>query len=94
MRSFVAAVSIRASREQVWPILTDIAAYPEWNPVIGRLEGEIVHGAHVQVYAKDPDQRRYSVLIEELAAPKKMVWRRGLPLGAFVSTRTFLLRAR
>jgi hypothetical protein len=92
MRSFLAAVSIRASKEQVWPILTDAAAYPEWNPIISKVEGKVESGGQLQVFPKDPYARQYGVVVEELAAPKKMVWKRGLPLGAFVSTRTFRLR--
>ena len=34
-----AQVDIQASPERVWQVLTDFAAYPEWNPFITRVQG-------------------------------------------------------
>jgi hypothetical protein len=43
-------IEINASAEKVWRVLTDFVAYPEWNPFIRRLEGEVSVGARLQVY--------------------------------------------
>jgi len=32
-------IEIEASAERVWQVLTDFAAYPEWNPFIRRVDG-------------------------------------------------------
>jgi hypothetical protein len=32
-------MEIEASAERVWQVLTDFAAYPEWNPFIRRVDG-------------------------------------------------------
>ena len=32
-------IDIHASRERVWEVLTDFAAYPEWNPFITQAHG-------------------------------------------------------
>lgn len=48
------SIEINASAEKVWKILTDFQAYPEWNPVIQRVEGELKLGAVLEVYAKPP----------------------------------------
>jgi hypothetical protein len=92
MRSFLVAVPIRASKEQIWPILTHAASYSEWNPVIERLEGQLAAGGQVEVFPKNIYENRYSVTVEELSAPKRMVWKRTLPFGGLVARRTFLLR--
>jgi hypothetical protein len=37
-------ISINASPQQVWQILTATADYPSWNPMISRLAGELREG--------------------------------------------------
>lgn len=37
-------IIINASAETVWNILTDLAAYPEWNPFIIKIEGTFQKG--------------------------------------------------
>ena len=39
-------ILIQASSERVWAVLTDFAAYPEWNPFIVSLEGKAEWGEH------------------------------------------------
>jgi hypothetical protein len=42
-------IEIHASAEDVWKILTDFGAYPEWNPFISSLEGDAAQGARLHV---------------------------------------------
>jgi uncharacterized protein YndB with AHSA1/START domain len=37
---FERSVQARASREQVWSILTNVADWPRWNPGVGRVQLE------------------------------------------------------
>jgi hypothetical protein len=92
MRSFSAAVAIRAPKERIWPILTDAESYPEWNPVVERVDGSIEPGAQLRVFTKADPKRGFPVVVEQFAPPNKMVWRGAFPLNALVGTRTFLLR--
>lgn len=41
-------VVIDAPPERVWRVLTDTAAYPQWNPVIVRLQGDLVLGRSIE----------------------------------------------
>ena len=41
-------ITINASREQVWEVLTNIDNYPSWNPVMKVLEGEILEGTKIR----------------------------------------------
>ena len=40
-----ASIEIQATPQQVWAVLTDTAAYPEWNPFIISSSGKIQAGA-------------------------------------------------
>lgn len=40
---------VDAPPARVWQVLTDTAAYPEWNPLVCRLEGELVVGNRLTV---------------------------------------------
>jgi hypothetical protein len=42
-------VDIDATPERVWQVLTDLAAYAEWNPFVTRAEGAFVVGARLSV---------------------------------------------
>lgn len=37
--SITATIDIDASPRAVWEVLTDFAAYPDWNPFVDRSEG-------------------------------------------------------
>ena len=47
-------VDIQATPARVWEVLSDLAAYPEWNPFIPRIDGEIRPGARLEVRIQPP----------------------------------------
>ncbi len=47
-------IEIAAPAEIVWRILTDLSAYPDWNPFLVRVDGEIVEGARLEVTFAPP----------------------------------------
>ena len=57
MRRIATAVDIDATALAVWGILTDFAAYPEWNPFIRRIEGEPRVGARLRVTIQPPGRK-------------------------------------
>ncbi len=42
-------IEINAGSDRVWAILTDFAAYPEWNPFIRFIRGVPGKGARLEV---------------------------------------------
>jgi hypothetical protein len=50
-------IEIDAPPERVWAVVTDFASYPEWNPFIRRISGELHVGAKLEVQIEPPGGR-------------------------------------
>ena len=57
MKELHTEIEIDASAERVWDILTDFASYPQWNPFIRRISGELQVGERLEVRLEPPDSR-------------------------------------
>ena len=57
MKELHSQIDIDASAELVWDILTDFASYPQWNPFIRRISGELKAGERLEVRLEPPDSR-------------------------------------
>ena len=57
MTSIGHSLEIDVPADRVWAVLTDTASYPEWNPFIKRLDGELRHGAKLDVEIEPPGGR-------------------------------------
>jgi hypothetical protein len=51
------AVEIHAPADTVWSVLTETAAYPDWNPYVLAIDGELVEGQRVDVTILQEDWR-------------------------------------
>jgi hypothetical protein len=94
MKQFAAAVSIHATAERVWSILTDASRYPEWNPTVDKVDGRIAAGERIALHVKLNPGRAFPVTVAAFDPPRRMVWRGGMPLGLFVGERVFELAPR
>lgn len=56
-REIVTTVDIAAAPERVWRVLTDFAAYPEWNPFFPRMAGTLAPGAKLDAFMKPAGSR-------------------------------------
>jgi hypothetical protein len=91
MKAFGASISINATPETIWKILTDASGYPEWEPGMERIEGTIALGGKIEVYTKISPDRTFPVTVTSFEPGKRMVWTGGMPLGLFKGERTFTL---
>jgi hypothetical protein len=74
-RSLQAEVDIQASAERVWEVLTDFAAYPEWNPFIVQAAGEPVPGQRLELHMRLSGRRGMTIRPEVLEADPGRVLR-------------------
>ncbi|MDD1720479.1 MAG: SRPBCC domain-containing protein [Euryarchaeota archaeon] len=57
MKRIRAEIEINASAERVWHILTDFEAFPQWNPFIRQISGELKVGGKLDVFLQPSGQR-------------------------------------
>lgn len=57
MRILTSEIEIAASADAVWQVLTDFAAYPDWNPVEIRMAGQPVAGTVLEHTSKLPGRK-------------------------------------
>src|ERR1700754_252730 len=71
---------------RVWAVLTDTAAYGEWNPFVRRLDGELRTGARLEVEIAPPGGRAMTFKPTVLAAEegRELRW-----LGRLFAPRVF-----
>ena len=56
-RQLQAEIDIQASPDRVWEVLTDFAAYAEWNPFIVHAAGRAVPGSRLELRMRLPGRR-------------------------------------
>ncbi len=89
-----AAIEIEARAERVWDVLTDFAAYPQWNPFIRQVTGTLATGARLAVRITPPGGRGMTFRPTVLAATpdRELRWLgRTLVPGLFDGEHSFRL---
>lgn len=71
-------IDINVSPQAVWRVLTDFAAYPDWNPFMDRIEGTPKVGAKLVVHMTPPGGRGMTFKPDVMAATPKMTCRNRL----------------
>ncbi len=93
-RSISTQIIINASVDQVWKELTDFAKYPEWNPFIRKLSGEIKTGNRIEVIFQIEGTKpmKFTPEIKVIEKNKMFQWEGHLLIpGIFTGKHTFLL---
>lgn len=80
-----ATVTIAATAEQVWRVLTDLPAYRRWHPFLDVLDGppagELATGSVLRLRAGQgtPAEREFDVTVTEATRPSVLAWEGGDP---------------
>ena len=61
-------IEIDAPAERVWGVLTDFAAYPQWNPFIRSISGEPSTDERLEVRLEPPESRGITLRPRVLSA--------------------------
>lgn len=57
MKSIHTEIEIKAPVDKVWSILTDFEKYPEWNPFIKSIQGDIRVGSQFKAIIQLPESK-------------------------------------
>jgi uncharacterized protein YndB with AHSA1/START domain len=91
MRSYEASSLIQATPERVWSILTDAAAWPNWDSGVTKVDGRVALGEKLTVAVEANPGRSFPVKVVQLSAPERMVFLGGMPVKLFTGRRTYSL---
>jgi hypothetical protein len=76
MPTYEACQAIGASQDQVWRVLSNVTAWPEWLPTVSKvdpLDGDHLNiGSRFVVY--QPKLRPATWVVTELAPPRQFIW--------------------
>ena len=96
MKELCTEVEIHATPERVWQLLTDFARFPEWNPFIRRINGELKVGARLDTYLQPSGERGLAIrpVILRVEPNRKLSWigRLALP-GIFTGEHAFIIES-
>lgn len=86
-------ISIRATPGAVWRVLTDIAAWSEWNPTVVQLStrGGLRPGNRVRLsldFGRPIGVRRFTAKLRRVEAARELSWTGGIP-GLALATHWF-----
>ena len=63
MKEYHTSIQIDQPIKAVWDFLTDFEKYPEWNPLVGELTGELIEGATIKTYIRPLAKAFYPILL-------------------------------
>ena len=71
-----AEIEVQATPERVWEVLTDFAAYQEWNPFIVEASGQAVPGSRLELQMRPPGRRatRFRPEVLEADPGRELRW--------------------
>jgi hypothetical protein len=97
VRQLRSEIEIDAPPERVWAVLTDFPAYPEWNPFIRRISGELREGAKLEVQIQPPGARAttFKPTVRAVETNRELRWLgRLLVPGIFDGEHSFVIEPR
>lgn len=94
MKTLETEISIEATTEKVWLVLTDFENHPKWNPFIHSISGGKKEGEKLKVFLKPPEGKgmTFHPMVKKFEPGKEFRWKGklGLP-GIFDGEHYFIL---
>ena len=81
-------VTIRATPERIWALLTDAEGFPSWNTTVTSIEGEIAEGGDLKIKVPAAGDRVFTPKVSKVVPARSMTWSDGMA-PFFKGVRTF-----
>ena len=77
MKEIKGSVIINVPAEKVWATVTDFSSYPEWNPFVTRMEGELKEGGVFDIVVSLPerDEIKYRSTLVKMEKDKELLFK-------------------
>jgi hypothetical protein len=94
-REISTRIEIGATSEQVWSVLIDGKAYPDWNPFIRRLDGKIAPGRRLDIALapKGHGSIHFSPIVTRFDPRRELCWLGRLPVPGLLDGEHYFLLA-
>ncbi|MCG2462728.1 SRPBCC domain-containing protein [Flavobacteriaceae bacterium F89] len=73
MKAYHTNIKIRKPIDEVWRVLTDFKSYPNWNPLVGKLTGEVKEGGTIKTHII-PLGKAYYPKILSYKKEEEIIW--------------------
>lgn len=92
MKTLRTEINIQSSPEKIWEILTDFPSYPDWNPFIREISGDLSVGNKIsvtmEIKGRKPDT--FKPVLLSVVPNEKLCWRgKNFIKGIFDGTHHF-----
>ncbi|WP_046866518.1 SRPBCC domain-containing protein [Microvirga massiliensis] len=70
------SITIAAPPARVWDVLTDFARFPEWNPFVRSIKGDLAAGSRLDVQIAPPGKKgmRFRPMVRAANANQELRW--------------------
>jgi hypothetical protein len=81
-------ILIDASPARIWAVLADFAAYPQWNPYVTAIEGDLAHGARLALSLVPPGRAALALRprVTECAPESLLTWKGHYGFGGLLAS--------
>lgn len=94
MKSIQTEITINATTDKVWNLLTDFANYPNWNTFIISIEGKLQKGTQLKnTMIMNGKKNVFKPNITKVTTSQYFEWLGKLPLGMFNGRHYFRLES-
>ncbi|TCN59538.1 SRPBCC domain-containing protein [Flavobacterium circumlabens] len=73
MKQYHTCIIIQAPVDNVWKSLINFKSYPEWNPIVGKLEGDMIEGNKITTFII-PLKKTFHPILISYKINKEIVW--------------------
>lgn len=94
MKSIQTEIIINASQEKVWQALINFTKYPDWNPFIVSIQGELKEGSRLKnKIMLNGKENNFTPIILKVIPNQHLEWLGKVPLGVFNGQHYFKLES-